>query len=207
MSSPSTTIQHQEPLSEKEIQSLTLLFNEVVSADKEAERQLLLNKMYDTVKFLRTLNEYVAWEYDLSAAVTAMEKLNEWLQGIIQLTQDESLKEQSKNLVEEIEQHRNPSSELFLRMAEEAVTLKTNQEAATRCVEAFAAFRKTLGELSHKKQVFPEGYKSFTLSLKAFGLAYKNYKGFSSAFTIAQCGQIFAPVGEEVPIQIPPMEV
>jgi hypothetical protein len=271
--SPSQTLQHQQPLTEKEIKQLTHFFEELVMADnelKQAEkergahraetiaqetsdafdhlivdnemnmdaletigalqhqekssgvdkkynvaRQKFLHKVFQVVEYLRILNEYVAWECDFTLVINAMEKLHNWLQGIIQLTQDETFKQQSRHLQEEIEQHRDPSSELFLRMAEgvsfqlkgeEPYPLQLNHKVANELIQAYGDFRKMLHDLSQKKPVFPNGYKSFVLSLKAFGLAFKNYKGVSGAFTASQCLQIFAPVGEEVSIHIPPIE-
>lgn len=205
----SQTLQHKGPLSEKEIKHLSWLFEELVLADKElakAEkpeiaRQKWMHKAFDLVVYLRLLGEYIAWEYDLTQVIEAMEKLHQWLEGIIQITQDETYKQHAKLLKEDIEGYRDPSCEIFLRTAE-----ALNHEVAIKLVEANKAFRKTIDELSQTKQVFPEGYKSLVLSLKAFGLAYKNYKSVAGALTKAQCQQIFAPVGEQVPVDIPPLE-
>lgn len=277
--SRSCSLQHQEPLTAVEIDSVTMLFNELVLVNKELSaieekrglnreavlvqetsaamkdllvdgnldmasekittlhhqekcdaldrefntvRQKFLHTTFKVVEYLRTLNEYIAWECDLSLAIGAMQRVNGILKYALESNRVDPLQAQSlmqsfQHMDEEIKQHQDQSSELFIRTAygiaihakEEADdgALRLCQQTAIKCVHTFEAFRKNLIEMSQKDPVFPEGYNAFVLSLKAFALALKNYKNVGSTITRVQCLQPFAPPGMTFAVRIPELEL
>jgi hypothetical protein len=278
--SQSYTLQHQGTFSDNEINELTKLFQELVSANQEllqleekrgpdrdlvvatesqksldelivdkkinqassetinslhhqencdaldksfnVARQKFLHTTFKVIEHLRSLNEYFAWECDLTDVIKAMTFVCNYFKSMIDIHRNPDYEKMCRHQEEEIEQHKDQSSELFLRTAYGQVVMIKEDEIVDnpvtgdqlltkvvhKCVKTFEAFRKNLVELSKKKKVFPEGYETFVLSLKAFGLAFKNYKSVATSFTVVNCFQPFAALqGYTVAVKIPDIEI
>lgn len=140
--------------------------------------QTWLNSIYKIVQFMRKRGETVEWECDLSETISLMEENIR----LLELFQLKDCPPETINLMrEELEAHRNPSSELFLRCAimTRAENTSIISRCATKCHITFQALFQTLTSTKSRA----ENYKLWAQSVMTFAHAFFQYKIVASQLT------------------------
>lgn len=150
-----------------------------------ASQQNFLRTTYKVVELLRSRNEEVEWEHDMSDTIQAMQR---WYEVTKALPPDiaEKFEAGHRLLEREIKEHHDQSSEFFLRYAQHnaidvSPTPDIYHEVSASCAFDFAKLRQHIWD--YQAASVEEQYRTVALSVKAFGLAFANYKVIATTIT------------------------
>lgn len=181
-------------------------------------QQKLLDQIFNIVLFLRERNEKVEWECDTSETVAMMSQQS-GLMTILRVPDIGIL----EHIKEEIEQHKNHSSELFLRSAQskffrielsedkdeinESKALPPVLKTTQQCVLSFMKLRKTIEAMISCEPV-TDAYPTLALQVKRFGSEFTTYKKIALEITNQQVqGNINMMVGAVIRLSGPHFSV